>query len=252
MSTPQEEQKDFDILEMPAEGLAAYWLSIKKLIDVKRSKKILEEEIRYTREPFIKHMLETVFSGIDEESIRRLAHAKSETITIDYERKLAAMCIAVLAVSSKENPRISFVRMASNFPFSPITEKKAFNLAYGITDGLKNKESNHEILLELDHKMPNDRLLVKLLFHVITSRREGKQALESFLPYIKTPFYFNGLTQAIDGFDHRILKANMTTQTREILRETKRKMEMAAEMCIGIRNKLNYEEIFKIAKSYMP
>ncbi len=51
-----EEQKDFDILEMPAEGLAAYWLSIKKLIDVKRNKQVLEEEIRYTREPFIKFL----------------------------------------------------------------------------------------------------------------------------------------------------------------------------------------------------
>jgi flagellar motor component MotA len=252
MSTPQEEQKDFDILEMPAEGLAAYWLSIKKLIDVKRSKKILEEEIRYTREPFIKHMLETAFSGLDEESVRRLALAKEQTITIDYERKLAAMSIAVLAVSSKENPRVSFVRMASHFPFSPITEKKAFSLAHGISDGLKSQDSNQEVLLEIDHKLQNDRLLVKLLFHVITARREGKQTLEKFLPYIKTPYYLNGLTQAIDGFEHRVLKLNMEAQTKEILLETKRKMEMAAEMCIGIRNKLSYEDIFKIAKAYMP
>lgn len=252
MSTPQEEQKDFDILEMPSEGLAAYWLSIKKLIDVKRSRKVLEEEIRYTREPFIKHMLETAFSGLDEESVRRLARAKSETITIDYERKLAAMSLAALAVSSKENPRISFVRMASHFPFSPITEKKAFTLAHGIADGIGDPESDREVLLEVDHKLQTDRLLVKLLFHIMVSRKEGKQALEQFLPHIKTPFYLNGLTQAIDGFEHRILKANLNAQTREILLETRRKMEMAAEMCIGIKNKLAYDDIFKIAKSYMP
>lgn len=252
MSTPQEEQKDFDILEMPSEGLAAYWLSIKKLIDVKRSKKILEEEIRYTREPFIKHMLETTFSGIDEQSIRRLALAKRETIIIDYERKLAAMSIAILAVSSKENPRVSFVRMASHFPFVPITEKKAFSLAQGIGEGLSNKDSNHEVLLEIDHKLQNDRLLVKLLYHIITARRGGKQTLEKYLPFIKTPFYLNGLTQTIDGFDHRILKANLAAQSKEILRESSRKMEMATEMCIGIKNKLSYDDIFKIAKSYMP
>lgn len=118
-----EEQKDFDILEMPAEGLAAYWLSIKKLIDVKRSRKVLEEEIRYTREPYIKFLLETAFSELDETTVRRLAEAKRTTLAEEYSRKLETMQIALLAMSSQENPRISFVRMASHYPVSVISEK---------------------------------------------------------------------------------------------------------------------------------
>jgi hypothetical protein len=162
------------------------------------------------------------------------------------------MCIALLAMSSQENPRISFVRMASQYPTALISEKKAFTLAHGLLDGLNDKESDQNVLLEFDHKLQGDRLLVKMLFHIILSRKEGKQQLEQFIPHIKTPFYANGLTQVIDGFEHRVLRLNLTAQSKEILKYSSRKMQMATEMCIGIRNKLNYDDIFKIARAYMP
>ncbi len=247
-----EEQKDFDILEMPAEGLAAYWLSIKKLIDVKRSRKVLEEEIRYTREPYIKFLLETAFSELDEATVRRLAVAKAATLAEEYTRKLSTMQIALLAMSSQENPRISFVRMASQYPVSVISEKKAFTLAHGLMDGLMDKQSDPTLLLEFDHKLQPDRMLVKMLFHIILGRKEGKQQLEQLVPQIKTPFYANGITQVIDGFEHRILKSNLSVQADQILAYSKTKMNMAAEMCLGIRAKLNYDDIFRIACAYMP
>ena len=247
-----EEQKDFDILEMPAEGLAAYWLSIKKLIDVKRSRKVLEEEIRYTREPYIKFLLETAFSELDETTVRRLAEAKRSTLAEEYSRKLESMQIALLAMSSQENPRISFVRMASQYPVSVISEKKAFTLAHGLLDGLQDTQSDPALLLEFDHKLQPDRLLVKVLFHVILSRKEGKQQLEQVVPHIKTPFYANGITQVIDGFDHRILKSNLKVQAEQILAYSKTKMDMASEMSLGIRAKLSYDDIFRIARAFMP
>ncbi|TIH19353.1 hypothetical protein D0S45_04015 [Marinifilum sp. JC120] len=247
-----EEQKDFDILEMPAEGLAAYWLSIKKLIDVKRSRKVLEEEIRYTREPYIKFLLETAFSELDEATVRRLTEAKAATLAEEYARKLSTMQIALLAMSSQENPRISFVRMASQYPISVISEKKAFTLAHGLVDGLFDNQSDPTVLLEFDHKLQPDRMLVKMLFHIILSRKEGKQQLEQLVPHIKTPFYANGITQVIDGFDHRILKSNLKVQSDQILRYSENKMAMAAEMCLGIRAKLNYDDIFRIARAFMP
>ena len=246
------EQKDFDILEMPAEGLAAYWLSIKKLIDVKRSKKVLEEELRYTREPFIKYLLETSFSDLDENMIRRLATVKSGTIIDEYSRKLAVMRLALQAISSQENPRVSFVRMASHFPMVLISEKKAFALAQGLLEGFHDKDSDQQILLEFDHKLQGDRLLVKMLFHIILSRKEGKQQLEQLIPHIKTPFYKNGMTQVIDGFEHKVLRTNLTVQAEELLRDANGKMQMATEMCIGIRNKISYDNIFRIAKAYLP
>ena len=247
-----EEQKDFDILEMPAEGLAAYWLSIKKLIDVKRNKEVLEEEIRYTREPFIKFLLETAFSGMDVETVRKLSESKTKTLVEEYERKLSAMQLALLAMSSQENPRITFVRMASQYPTSIISEKKAFTLSHGLVDGMLDPNSDRTLLFEFDHKLQPDRMLVKLLFHIILSRKEGKQQLEQLVPYIKTPFYANGITQVIDGFDHRVLKANLAVQSGQILNYAEKKMEMASEMCLGIRKKLGYDDIFRIARAFMP
>ena len=51
----------FDIIEIPLEGVAAYWLSIKKLADEKRSFKPLGEEAEYTSEPYIRYLLDVVF-----------------------------------------------------------------------------------------------------------------------------------------------------------------------------------------------
>lgn len=247
-----EEQKDFDILEMPAEGLAAYWLSIKKLIDVKRNKEVLEEEIRYTREPFIKFLLETAFSGMDADTVRMLSLSKTATLVKEYQRKLSAMQLALLAMSTQENPRITFVRMASQYPTSVITEKKAFTLAHGLVDGMLDKSSDRTLLFEFDHKLQPDRLLVKLLFHIILSRKEGKQQLEQIVTYIKTPFYANGITQVIDGFDHRVLKSNLAVQSEQLLDYAQTKMTMASEMCLGIRKKQSYDDIFRIARAFMP
>ena len=91
-----------------------------------------------------------------------------------------------------------------------------------------------------------------MLFHIILSRKEGKQQLEQLVPHIKTPFYTNGITQVIDGFDHRILKSNLKIQADQILAYSKTKMDMAAEMCLGIRAKQTYDDIFRIARAFMP
>ncbi len=167
--------------------------------------------------------METAFSELDETTVRRLAEAKRTTLAEEYSRKLETMQIALLAMSSQENPRISFVRMASHYPVSVISEKKAFTLAHGLLDGLLDTQSDPALLLEFDHKLQPDRLLVKMLFHIILSRKEGKQQLEQLVPHIKTPYYANGITQVIDGFDHRILKSNLKVQAEQILAYSKTK-----------------------------
>ena len=47
----REKTQELDILEMPFEGLAAYWLSIKKIMDTKKGRAIVDEEIAHTDEP---------------------------------------------------------------------------------------------------------------------------------------------------------------------------------------------------------
>ena len=80
----REKTQELDILEMPFEGLAAYWLSIKKIMDTKKGRAIVDEEIAHTDEPYILHLLETAFSSLSRNMIRRLARVKKQTQLDDY------------------------------------------------------------------------------------------------------------------------------------------------------------------------
>ena len=248
METPQE----LDILEMPFEGLAAYWLSIKKIVDAKKGRAIIDDEIAHTDEPYILHLLETVFSSLSRNMIRRLASVKKETQLEDYGRKIDLMRIAAFAIASGENPRITLVRMDSKFAAPLITEDKALDMATAMFDAIRPKGVNFDILLSVDHKLKSDRLLVKLLFFVMFARREGKQGLEKFLPHFGSRFFSEGVSLAIDNFEADFLAHHLESMRDNTIAETGRKMDMAMEMALAIRDKLSYDDVFRIARAYMP
>ena len=236
MDKPQE----LDILGMPYEGLAAYWLSIKKIMDAKKGRAILDDEISHTSEPYILYLLETVFSDLGRDMVRRLARVKRDILLDDFRTKIDLMRLAAFAIASGENPRITLVRMDSMFAYPLMTEDRAFDMATAMFDAIKPKGVKLESLLSVDHKLMADRLMVKLLFFVMFARREGKQNLERFLPYTGSRFFTEGVSLAIDNFEADFLDA------------TKRKMDMALEMSMAIRDKLAYEDVFRIARAYLP
>jgi flagellar motor component MotA len=244
-------QQELDILEMPLEGLAAYWLSIKKIMDTKKGRTIIDEEIAHTDEPYILHLLETVFSALDTAMIRRLAAVKREIQLEDYARKIDLMRLAVFAIASGENPRITLVRMDSKFSVPLMREDKAFDMATAMFDAIKPRGVNLDILLSVDHKLKADRLLVKLLFFVMFARREGKQGLEQFLPRMGSRFFSEGVSLAIDNFEADFLAYHLEGIRDRTVTDTGRKMDMALEMALAIRDKLSYEDIFRIARTYM-
>lgn len=247
MEIPQE----LDILEMPLEGLAAYWLSIKKIMDSRKGRAIIDEEIANTDEPCILHLLETVFSSLPTEMIRRLAAVKREILLEDYGRKIDLMRLAVFAIASGENPRITLVRMDSKFAVPLMREDKAFDMATAMFDAIRPKGVDLSILLSVDHKLKADRLLVKLLFFVMYARREGRQSLERFLPHMGSRFFAEGVSLAIDNFEADFLAYHLEGIRDRTLVETGRKMDMALEMALAIRDKLPYDDIFRIARTYM-
>lgn len=247
MSTEQE----LDILEMPFEGLAAYWLSIKKIMESRKSKSIIRDEIEGTQEAYIRHLLETVFSKMDLALVRRLAVVKRDTLLDDYRRKIDLMRLALFAIASQENPRVTLVRMDSKFSHAPMSEKKAFDMAQGLTEAVREKGADRPTLLSLDHKMPFDRLVVKLLFYVMYSRPD-KRRLEGLLRYTKSRYFAEGLSLAIDNFEADFLAHHLEDIRDQTIAETMRKMDMSLEMAVGIRDKLPYDDIFKIARAYMP
>ncbi|MBG0791271.1 MAG: hypothetical protein H0S80_12330 [Desulfovibrionaceae bacterium] len=248
METPQE----LDILEMPEEGLAAYWLSIKKIMDSRKGRSILDEEIAGTDEPFILHLLETVFSQLDVERVRRLAKAKQSILLDDYRTKIDLMRLAVFAIASSENPRVTLVRMDSKFAHPLMTEDRAFDMATAMFDAIRPAGVDLGILLSVDHKLQADRLLVKLLFFVMFARREGKQELQRFIPHMGSRFFSEGVSLAMDNFEADFLAHHLEGIRDRVVARTRRKMEMALEMALGIREKLEYDDIFRIGRTYLP
>lgn len=248
METPRQ----YDILEMPFEGLAAYWLSIKKLTDAKKIRPILEEELAHTGEPFVRFLLEAVFSGLDSTTVRRLAEARRDKLLRGYCRKLDMMRIVLIAVPARENPRVTLVRMNGLFPKPPIDEKLAIDMAGALAQSVKNKEGDLPTLLGVDHKMTPDRLLVKMLFYAMYARQHKRLGLEKFLSYTHTPFFAEGLALVVDGFDARFLERHLPRVRDEILDQARRKMDMAMEMALAVRGRLSYEDVHLIARAWLP
>ena len=248
MDKPQE----FDILEMPFEGLCAYWLSMKKILDTRKGRAIIDEEIAHTDEPYILYLLETAFSSLSPGAVRRLVGVKRDIRLDEYERKIELMRLAVFAIASGENPRVTLVRMDSKFASPVMSETKAFEMATAMFDAIKPKGTDLDTLLSVHHKLQADRLLVKLLFFVMYARRESKQALERFMPHLGSHFFSEGVSLAIDSFEADFLAHHMEGIRDRTIIETRRKMDMALEMALAIREKLPYDDVFRIGRAFMP
>ena len=98
--------QDVDIIAMPATGLAAYWLSLKKLLDDRKSGKIVLEEMATVTEPTIRHLLDAAFgSSLPEEVLRRMFAARRQLVLGDLRRKLDCMARTLTAMVAGDNPR---------------------------------------------------------------------------------------------------------------------------------------------------
>jgi hypothetical protein len=132
-----------------------------------------------------------------------------------------------------------------------MTEDRAFDMATAMFDALRPKGVDLDILLSVDHKLKADRLLVKLLFFVMYARREGRQNLDRFIPHLGSRFFSEGVSLAIDNFEADFLANHLENIRDRVMVETGRKMDMALEMALAIRSKTAYDDIFRIARTYM-
>ena len=239
--------KDLDLLEIPIEGVAAYWLSLKKVLLLKKNSKLLEQEAQYTQEPYIKHLLQISFSSFTEEQISKFAGIKQETILKDLKRKIYLMLIGLLGIATDENPQQVLLRFISKFPISPIIEKQIFETARDYLEQTEIEGLN----LDVDHRMQIDTLITHLIFFSMLSRRKGKAACTPMIQKTRSIYFKEGMELIIDGFDYDFIKHRLTLQEAEILYETKRKMHMSLEMCLAIKANMTYEDIFKIANSFL-
>lgn len=246
MDTP----RDFDIVEIPLEGVVAYWLSLKKIVEGKKNFKGLEPEVEHTSEPYINHLLEGMCANLADGLFRRLAALKRETLLNAMRSKLDLMRMALLDILAAENPRKTFAKMTAQYASSPLNEEKAFQLVQELLRQAQNPGERPRIF-NVDHKLKPEQLIVVLLFYVAWSRKEGKIASQPFLEFIRSEYFCDGLALVIDGFDGPFVRKRLRVHRDALLAATQLKMEMSAEMSCGIRDKLSYEDVFRIAKAFM-
>jgi hypothetical protein len=243
--------RDLDILEMPLSGLAAYWLSLKKLQDSRKGGRLIQEEQSVTQEPYIRHLLDVVFSSLPEDAVRRLAMAKRQALLRDTGRKLDLMSVTLLSVARNENPRKTLVAMLSLFPFPPVKEAEVMDTAHQIPERLRRGEMDPAIIADIDHAARPEHLILRLLHYALTARREGKAAALPMLKHARSLYFTENWALLSDGFDPHFMEKRLVAQKRHLLAAAGHKMRMATEMALGIRNKYAYEDIFRIARSYM-
>ncbi len=243
--------RDFDIMEMPVSGLAAYWLSLKKIIDEHEDETLLYEESQLTSEPYISHILRLAVSSFSDERVRILARAKKRTLLHALRRKFNLIDVTVRAILANENPRLTIIRMNALFATPLIAEHEAFETATSWIATLRDDETDLPQFAEIDHVHRNKTLFLKLVFCQMYARRMGHDACRSLARFIRFHLLSETLLLIADGFDEEVVMSILYSRTKELLTETALKMDMAFELSLGVRNHFHYEDVYTIALSYM-
>lgn len=246
-----DEPKELDILEMPVEALAAYWLSIKKLLDAKKDFSLLAVEAENTSEPFVRHLLDTARAGFEPELALTLARAKRGVLLTVLRRRMEIMRRALTGLAASENPRLTLLGLNALVGSAPFHETRTFELATALLTTVVQKDADLPTLLGVDHKLKEDRLVVKLLFYAISTRRNGKQSLNECLPHLRAGFFAEGLSLCADGFEADLVAQHLGALRDSALLATRRKMDMATQLCLAIKADLSYDDVFRVARSYM-
>lgn len=255
MDTTRDEgtaRTELNLVEIPLEGLAAYWLSLKKLLDERLDKSALQTEADYTRERFVRFLLEGVLSGLTVERFERLAAIKKRAMLTDMRRKFAAMRMAIKAVAEGDSPRMTLIRMLAAFPVPPIAEERASELSKALQQALREKPDDAVRLVGLDMQTKPDRMLVKLLFLLTVARRDGKAALRPHLPSLRVPLLAEGLSLTLDGLDVDTVRGVSANLAASMLTDGMQKLDLCVDMALGLKAGMPYEELYLTAMSYIP
>jgi len=244
---------DLDIVEMPATAVAAYWLSLKKLMDVKKGGKIVQEEMETVTEPYIRLLLETAFgSSLPEEAVRRLYQAGRRQALADVRRKLDCMARTLLAMAAGDNPQRVLSFLTAFFPVPPIREAAAMDRVYALLEKNRAGEQGNEDPAAVDHALAADVLLVRLMYCLAVARREGREVCRRLSASTRSLFFAEGLGLVADGFDAAFLRKRLEVHRRSLLADTSLKLVLSEEMCLALRARYSYEDLWRVARAHLP
>lgn len=249
LSTP----KEFDLMEMPLEGVAAFWLSVRKTMDAKKKgDEFLREEAKHTREPHVRFLLELAASSFTPARSEELAQVRKKNILAELHRKYVLMAIGLLGIVSKENPQKVMIRFLSKFHIAPIFEKQVFEVAQVMLKNLDNAELNKTKFLNIDHKLKIEALIINLIFYCMLARRSGADSLLEYQEFISSQYFKDGLALICDGFDYDFVKFRLNLVKKEILETMEMKMDLSMHMMSAIKSGTPFQDLYLIAKAYLP
>lgn len=255
-AAPGAPRRDFDLLDIPLEGVTAYWLSLHKLLEphkkLKNAQRQIQDEAQYTTEPLVRYLLEVLVSDLDTPDMRRLGQARADMLLDGVARRLQLMRVALMDMATAENPRRTLAKMTAQHAMPLIDEEKAFSLAQQLlgvaaTPGWEAKVHYFAV----DHRIKDEKLLVALLFHAAWARREGKMAARQFLPHLHSVFFQQGLALVIDGFDAPFLRKRLKVHQAAIMADARRKTACSLELACAIKQRLPYDTAFTMAKAWL-
>jgi hypothetical protein len=242
-------QKELDLRQMPIEAVAAYWLSLRKVMGPKVSPKTLQEEAANTAEPFIRYMLDLGLCGLDEATVRRAGERRRDTALRELGRKLGLMRDALLSMAAAENPRLALARMLARLPAPGQGEEGVTRLALDMVRFVE--QGGAGTTLAVDTGLSAEELLVRLTFYVLWARREGKAAVWP-LGGGSCRFFAQGLALASDGHDRSFVKTCLDTACAEVLADYQTRMDLCVDMVLALRAKAGYEDLYRLARAYVP
>lgn len=246
---PEENRPEVDVPEMPCEGIAAYWLSLKKVMGNKLSASMLSEELDNTSAPFVTFLLDICLSSLPEASARGVCRARAGTVLAQQQLKLKLVKEALLAISIGENPRMTSLRLSSLVPHSRVASEQSIKYALDMIRVAEKSKDGY--LVTIDSALDAERLMVKLMFYVLWARRESPKELESFAEQGTFGFFNHGLAMVVDGHDRSFIKSCLDHAQEETLAVLERRMTLAWNMALGLKYGMGYDDLFRVAKAYL-
>lgn len=244
-------QSSLDLVTIPSAGYAAYWLSVKRLMDKRGPGKGLPEDIGLAAEPYTRMLLETLGAEWPDETVRRMANFKKRAMLRDFRRKLGLIASAACAVAAAENPRKALITLAVTFGMPVLEESKAMEQAQGFLEAMRAGTLDPRVFPDVDHATRPDELILKLLFLLLWARREGKQSLQTFLPGVSSPYLAEALRLCIDGLDEPFIRRRLRQMAAELLLEASHKMDLGLELALALKARRPYEETLALARAFL-
>lgn len=237
-------------LYMPIDGVAAYWLALRKLLGNSRATKTLETEAGFVAEPFVRHLLDMLMAQISPARARQFGETCGASEIDRLDRQFDLMRLAVMDIATGENPLRTLARLTARFPAPIADPEQMLETAQGRVAGALNGTLPVEAYT-VDHFMRDEALSATLLFYATLCRRHGKAACRPFLPQPNSVFFTDALSLVVDGFDAPFIRKWMKRFKSTLITDMQRKIALSIDMCAAIQERASFEEMRFLVRSYI-